>query len=126
MTEETSPADEPLAFDRAEPLETADASPACTACTRPLAQEYFTINAAPICADCHHLVSKQLDDAKSGTAFLRALGYGAVAALGGSIAWYAVARITGWEIGLLAIAVGYLVGRAVRHGSRSPGGRRYQ
>ena len=54
------------------------------------------------------------DPDKDKTAFMRAAGFGAAAALGGSIAWYLVARITGMEIGLIAIAVGYMVGRSVR------------
>src|SRR5438067_1756360 len=125
MSEE--PRDEPLAFDRAEPTAQAAAEvPACGACKRALGDEYFTLNEQPICGDCHHLVSTQLKEAKGFNAFMRAAGFGAAAALGGSIAWYAVARITGMEIGLIAIAVGYMVGRSVRRGSRGPGGRRYQ
>ena len=122
MTDEN----EPIVFDRAELPPEPDAAPMCSACKRPLGRDHFTINQAQICEDCRHVLSKELSDAKSGRAFLRALGLGAVAAIGGSVAWYAVAKITGMEIGLLAIAVGYIVGRAVRKGSRSPGGRRYQ
>jgi hypothetical protein len=125
MSEKT---DEPLSFDRAEPTEAPEAAqvPSCAACKRALGEEYFTLNENPICEDCHHLVSHQLKESKTFGAFVRAAGFGAAAALGGSIAWYAVARITGMEIGLIAIAVGYMVGRSVRRGSRGPGGRRYQ
>jgi hypothetical protein len=121
-----APADDSVAFDRAEFASEADAAPACALCKRPLGQSYFTINAAIACEDCHHLVSSQVKESKGARAFMRAAGFGAAAALGGSIAWYAVAKITGMEIGLLAIAVGYVVGKAVRHGARGPGGRRYQ
>lgn len=120
--------EEPLTFDKAELTSEPepDAAPQCALCKRPLGREYFTLNEAMTCEDCHHLLAHQLKEAKGATAFFRAAAIGAVAALGGSIAWYAVAKITGMEIGLLAIAVGYIVGRAVRHGSRGPGGRRYQ
>lgn len=127
MTEETTPGTEaPLAFDHAEFASPADAAPACAVCKRDLGESYFTINGTIACDDCHHLVSTQVMDSKGARAFFRAAGYGAAAAVGGSIAWYAVAKITGMEIGLLAIAVGYVVGKAVRHGARGPGARRYQ
>lgn len=124
--EKSASAEEPLAFDRAD-FGTAPEAPAmCAACKNPLGAQYFTVNDTVTCDDCHHLIAHQLTEAKSAGAFVRALLLGGAAALGGSIAWYAVAKITGMEIGLLAIAVGYVVGHAVRRGSRSPGGRRYQ
>jgi hypothetical protein len=122
----TEAKEEPLAFDRAEFAAPEDAAPACAICKRPLGDEYFTINAAIACDDCHHLLATQVKESKTAGAFMRAAGYGLGAAIAGSIAWYAVARITGMEIGLVAIAIGYVVGKAVRHGARGPGARRYQ
>ena len=52
--------------------------------------------------------------------------YGGGAALLGSLVWYAVARITGMELGIIAIGIGLLVGVAVKKGSRARGGRGYQ
>jgi hypothetical protein len=52
--------------------------------------------------------------------------YGAVAALGGCILYAAVAIITGWEFGLVAIVVGYMVGKAIRYASHGMGGRPQQ
>ena len=57
---------------------------------------------------------------------LRASGYGALAAVGGSLIYFAVAAITGREFGLVAILVGYMVGRAVRTGAGNRGGQAYQ
>src|SRR5437868_4872092 len=115
-----------LGFDRAEFASAEDAKPSCAICKRLLGSTYFTINGSIACEDCHHLVSSQVKESKGARAFLRAAGFGVAAAIGGSVAWYAVAKITGMEIGLLAIAVGYAVGKAVRHGARGPGARRYQ
>ena len=56
----------------------------------------------------------------------RGLLFGAAAALGGCILYAAVAIITGWEFGLVAIVVGFMVGKAVRHGSNGLGGRPQQ
>jgi hypothetical protein len=129
MTTTPTTEEEALVFDKveaAEPPPEPPAPPACASCKRPLGRDHYTINADTFCEDCHHLLSAQLKESKSGTAFMRAAGLGALAAIGGSVAWYVVTKITGMQLGLLAIAVGYVVGRAVRKGSRSPGGKRYQ
>jgi hypothetical protein len=57
---------------------------------------------------------------------LRATLFGFVAGIGGAVIWYAVRRLTGYEVGLIAIVVGLMVGGAVRAGSRGRGGVGYQ
>jgi len=57
---------------------------------------------------------------------MHATGLGLVAAIAGSLLYFAVAAITGREFGLVAIAVGFMVGKAVRRGSRGRGGWAYQ
>jgi len=44
----------------------------------------------------------------------------------GAILYFAVAKITGYEIGLISIVVGLLVGKAVKMGAGGRGGWRYQ
>ena len=44
----------------------------------------------------------------------------------GSALYYAVSALTGYEVGLIAIVVGFAVGSAVRWGSNGRGGKRYQ
>ena len=60
------------------------------------------------------------------TSLARAALYGVGAALAGCALYALVAILTGLEIGLIAILVGYMVGRAVRHGSHGLGGRPQQ
>jgi hypothetical protein len=57
---------------------------------------------------------------------MQATGLGVAAAIAGSLLYFAVAAITGREFALVAIAVGYMVGKAVRRGSRGRGGWAYQ
>ncbi|HEU4828187.1 MAG TPA: hypothetical protein VFT04_03225, partial [Gemmatimonadales bacterium] len=52
--------------------------------------------------------------------------YGLGGAVAGAALYYAILAITGYEIGLVAIAVGWLVGRAVQLGARNRGGWLYQ
>jgi hypothetical protein len=56
----------------------------------------------------------------------RSFLYGAGAALGGCILYATVAIVTGLEIGLIAIVVGVMVGKAIRHASHGRGGRPQQ
>ena len=58
--------------------------------------------------------------------FARALLFGVGAAIVGAAIYYAILAVTGYSIGIIAIFVGYLVGRAVNVGSKGKGGRKYQ
>ena len=57
--------------------------------------------------------------------FAKATIFGLVAAILGAALYYAVIAITNFEIGIVAIAIGYMVGFAVRKGAGG-GGRRFQ
>lgn len=57
---------------------------------------------------------------------LQATALGTLAAIGGSLLYFGVAALTGREFGLVAIAVGFMVGTAVRKGSGGRGGWAYQ
>ena len=56
----------------------------------------------------------------------RAALYGGGAALAGCLLYAVVAIVLNVEIGLIAILVGYMVGRAIRHASHGRGGRPQQ
>ena len=62
----------------------------------------------------------------AGAGFLKALGGGVAGAILGAIVYYTVRAATGYEIGIIAIAVGWLAGKGVSWGSRRRGGPRYQ
>ena len=51
---------------------------------------------------------------------------GTGAGLVGAVIWFAIRRIAHLEIGLVAIVLGFFVGKAVRKGSGNRGGRGYQ
>ena len=57
---------------------------------------------------------------------LAATVLGLLAGLAGATLWYLVRVSTGYELGLIAIVVGLIVGVAVRKGSRERGGWFYQ
>jgi len=111
-----------MQFDKVDLPGTGEAQ-SCRSCKRPIEGEYFEIARNVICGDC----AGALAGSKQGRgAFGRALLYGVGAALLGTIAWYAIVKITDREFGLLAIAVGLFVGTAVKKGARGLGGWRTQ
>ena len=57
---------------------------------------------------------------------MKAVGGGVAGGVAGAIVYYAVLALSGYEIGIIAIAVGWLVGKGVRWGSGGRGGPLYQ
>src|ERR1051326_3655565 len=121
------PGNDSLQFDVAEAAaasEVARPATTCRGCSRAITGQYYQVNGSIVCASCRASL-----DRPAGTRWqrvLRAAGLGTLAAVGGSLLYFAVAAITGREFGLVAIVVGYMVGMAVRKGSRGRGGWAYQ
>jgi hypothetical protein len=99
---------------------------ACGACAKTLTTEYYEANGTIVCADCCQTLRAVGTAGTSLTRGIRAFGAGAAAALAGSILYYAILAISGYEFGLIAIVVGMAVGKAVHWGAHGRGGWRYQ
>lgn len=115
-----------LSFERAEFEDQASSALVCAFCKQPISGQYWQVNQRTACAECHTRLMAQLQGASSRAHFLRALQHGALAAGAGSAAWVVISKVTGYEIGIVAIGIGYLVGKAVRKGAGGFGGARYQ
>ena len=119
-----APATDALQFDTAEPsAATTDRS--CTGCKRPIEGEYHMANMQVICTPCRGALEAEPQSTRTGR-LSRALVFGAGAAVAGGLLYLVVATVTGYEIGLIAILVGWMVGRAVSVGSEHRGGWLYQ
>ena len=114
-----------LQFERAE-FGTAQAAMACTGCHQPIAGDYYDVNGKPFCAACTSAIRQAHGDSAGAAAFPRALGAGLGAGVVGSALYYIVEKISGYQLAIIAIAVGFLVGRAVRWGTGGRGGLVYQ
>lgn len=114
----------PLQFERAE----FDQAPSveCAQCKTPLSGYYYNVNGHTVCERCRHAIEAGLTSGSAPGRFVRALFAGLGAAVAGALVYYAISALTGYEIGLIAIAVGFAVGTAVRWGSGGRGGRGYQ
>lgn len=104
----------------------APGAPTCTSCSKPISDIYHEANGAVVCSRCRATLEVGQRTGAGVGAFLRAAALGGGAAAVGAAAYFAVAYFTGYELALVSIAVGWLVGRAVQIGSRGRGGRRYQ
>ncbi len=126
MSENTPTPETPLQFNTAEYSGSLPAVTICAACKSPLTQSYYTANKAVLCESCHGQFRAHL---AAGSPLMRAFAataLGLLAGLAGAAIWYAVRKITDYEIGLIAIVVGLMVGVAVRKGSKGRGGWFYQ
>jgi hypothetical protein len=97
----------------------------CRICGNLISGEYYRVNTQMACAKCAgEAQAGQPSD--SHAAFLRALMLGAGAAVLGLILYATFTIVTGWSIGYLALAVGWLVAKGIMKGSNGVGGTRYQ
>jgi len=125
MFPESTGSPAPLRFDDAAPAETAP-PPACNQCSTPIGAAYYELSGNVICPACKGRIEAELTGGSGSARFLKASGLGFGAALLGAGIYYAILAATGYEVGLVAILVGWLVGRAVHHGAGGRGGWAYQ
>ena len=77
------------------------------------------------CSRCAEQVRAAMAKKNSG-AYPLALVCGMGAAILGTFLYSTFFILTGWSIGIVALAVGWMVGTAIKRGSGGAGGRRYQ
>jgi hypothetical protein len=120
------PSVDALQFRRAQPVNTPEPSAAktCAACKQPISGVYYQVNDHVICPACAARIEAGKQAAKP-VPLLRAVIYGAGAALAGCLLYAAVLAM-GVQIGIVALAVGWMVGKAIRHASYGVGGRPQQ
>ncbi|MGA2219967.1 MAG: hypothetical protein ABSG51_17905 [Terracidiphilus sp.] len=97
----------------------------CPICTKPITNEYFGLNGQPVCPECAAKVrAGQAGDGHA--AYAQGVLYGAGAALAGFVFYAGFTIVTHFYIGYVALAVGWMVAKAMMTGSNGVGGTRYQ
>jgi phage FluMu protein Com len=114
-----------LDFERAEPAAPAAEGLRCAGCGEAISTAYWQVNAAVACERCKGVLARERATRHPGRFLLAGL-YGLLAAAAGAGLYYAVAALTGYELGLIGIVVGIGVGMAVRKGGQGRGGWAYQ
>ncbi|MBN9681720.1 MULTISPECIES: hypothetical protein [unclassified Corallococcus] len=113
-----------LQFDRAEFTE-APSAPKCSFCQRAIKSVYYDLNTRLLCPECREQVEAAMTGGSKSKRALKAAVFGFGAAIAGALVYWVVS-LTGYNIGLIAILVGWMVGTAVFKGSESRGGWFYQ
>ena len=128
MTDKTPTAGESqeLQFNEAEYSAATTSGATCKVCSQVIPDYYFQLNGAILCRRCSAAVKAHLTGGAAIPRFLRACVFGVAAAVAGFMIYFGILKSTGYEIGLVSILVGYIVGAAVRKGSGGRGGILYQ
>lgn len=106
-------------------LELADSRPKCISCKSPIENLYYHFGGQTICPTCAN-IARASQERPGNAAIMRGFLYGLGAAAACSVGYAAITVATNMQFALIAILAGYLVGRAIRIGSRGLGGRRCQ
>jgi hypothetical protein len=115
-----------IQFDQAEYATPALDGPSCEVCQRPIDGEYYEIGGKLCCPSCRPRIEAAFRGGSRAARMLKALFFGSVASAAGAVLYYVILRATGYNLGLVAVVVGVMVGRAVRRGTGDRGGRFYQ
>lgn len=97
----------------------------CRTCGRSISGAYYRVNGVMTCSSCSQKAEQTHPKDTHGT-FVRGITFGVGGAVLGLILYAAFGIFTGLVIGYISLAVGYIVGKAVKFGSNGIGGRRYQ
>jgi hypothetical protein len=97
----------------------------CKLCNQPITGTYYRAHTTILCGSCAERVRRETPK-DSHAAFTRALVFGVGGFAAGLILYAGFVILTGISIGYVALAVGWIVGKAMMLGSKGIGGRRYQ
>jgi hypothetical protein len=124
--ESTTATSSDLQFDRAEFAQPKSGAVTCSVCKQAVHDAYYHINSLVACTACKERIETSGAGRVTMIGFGKSLLFGVGAAIAGAAIWYAVSELTHAQWGLIGIVIGYLVGIAVRKGSRGWGGWPYQ
>ena len=96
----------------------------CKFCGLTIAGSYYRVNEAMSCANCAQ--KQRLEQPDDSQLFVRALLLGVGGAAVGMALYAGFVIATDFTIGYLALAVGWIVAKAMLIGSKGVGGRKYQ
>jgi hypothetical protein len=124
---EATPSDAPLKFDRAVQSDpSGSAVLACSRCSTPITDAYYHHGDETLCAGCGKTRQHLTKPDRSFRTLASAIALGGVAALVGALVYWGVMEFLELEIGIVAIAIGWMVGRAVAKATRGRSARRHQ
>ncbi len=98
----------------------------CSRCGRKIADSYYEVDGAISCESCRQQGEFERDSIPTAQRLVRSVAFGSLAGALGALLYWGISALTGYQFGLIAIVVGFMVGLAVRAGSYAKGGWLYQ
>lgn len=95
----------------------------CGLCRAPILDEYYQVGQTLSCQSC---LDNHFSASPGFKGYLRAFVIGGIAAGLGALIDFGVSVVTGYQLGLIAILIGWMVGVGVNVGSGGRGGRLFQ
>src|SRR4051812_3635318 len=95
----------------------------CSFCSGMVGDTYYRVHGKMACTMCASKVQSELPKKN---VFMKSLMYGMGGAFLGMVIYSTVVILSGWTIGYLSLAVGFLVAKAMMMGSNGIGGRKFQ
>jgi hypothetical protein len=89
----------------------------CKSCNQGISGQYFRVNGSLACSRCVDQLKNQIPK-DTHALFVRGLAFGFGGAILGLILYSGFSIITGIEIGYVSLAVGWIIAKAVKMGSR--------
>lgn len=108
----TDPAPGPIDFGRASFDGGAGGALFCAFCNNAVDAEYYSMQGRTVCHRC-----KGRFGARGPGSAWKALAFGTIAGVAGAAAYRAITALTGYNLALVTIVVGVMVGKAVRIGA---------
>jgi uncharacterized membrane protein len=93
----------------------------CKFCGTPVPGTYYRVDINLACTRCGKAVRHERN-----VVFVRALTFGVVAAIAGCAIYSTIAIVTGWNLSVISLLVGLMIGKGMMAGSHGSGERRYQ
>ncbi len=103
-----------------------EAGHACALCAAPLTEQYWSAGNAMVCGGCAEAVRSGPPKAGGLVRALKAGASGVAFGLVGTAIYAAIIQFAEYELALLTIFIGWLVGQGVRRGADGRGGLGYQ
>ncbi|WP_165071751.1 LIM domain-containing protein [Paludisphaera rhizosphaerae] len=122
----SSDANDPLQFDQAEFTKEAPAGVVCATCKSLIVDRYYEVNGHIVCESCRGRIEQTWTGGSKVGRVVKASILGFLAAIVGAIGYYAITKMTGYNLGLVSVVVGVMIGMAVKAGSGGRGGLGYQ
>lgn len=94
----------------------------CVVCKNEIASAYWEVNGQLVCERCYRANEAEFQGGADAPMYARGLALGLGAAFLGAVGWLLITVFSGYQLGIVAIAVGWLVGKAVSKGTKRQGG----